>query len=81
MTLIRDNPDQFSRLIDASAERRHLDPGLVEKDYWAVEALRTARIAFDIPIGSEAVHEPLQSIRPHRAILRGHRPAGTTSPR
>jgi len=52
MTLIRDNPDQFSRLIDASAERRHLDPGLVEKDYWAVEALRTARIAFDIPIGT-----------------------------
>lgn len=56
MTLIRDNPDQFSRLIDASAERRQLDPGLVEKDYWAVEALRTARIAFDVPIGSEAVH-------------------------
>lgn len=44
MRLIRDDLDQFSRLVAATADTIGLDPSLVEKDYWAVEALRAVHV-------------------------------------
>lgn len=48
MTLIRDNPERFAGLIAAAADVLGLDPSLVEKDYWAVEALRAIHRGFDL---------------------------------
>ncbi len=40
--LLRDDPDAFDALRDTTAERYGVDPGAVEKDYWATEVLRHA---------------------------------------
>jgi len=41
-TLLRDDPDAFDALRDTTADRYGVDPGAVEKDYWATEVLRHA---------------------------------------
>jgi hypothetical protein len=56
MPRIRDDRDQFSRLVAATAEDLGLDPSLIEKDYWAVEALRAVRQGFTVPIDGSDVH-------------------------
>ena len=40
--MLRSDPDAFDALRDATAERLSVDPGAVEKDYWATEVLRSA---------------------------------------
>lgn len=40
--LLRENPDAFDALRDRTAERLHVDPGAIEKDYWVTEVLRSA---------------------------------------
>jgi predicted nucleotidyltransferase component of viral defense system len=40
--MLRADPDAFDALRDATAERLAVDPGAVEKDYWATEVLRSA---------------------------------------
>lgn len=55
MALVRDEPDTFGGLIAATAERLQLDPALVEKDYWAVQALRAARAGIEVPLNGAAV--------------------------
>lgn len=40
--MLRSDPDAFDALRDATAERLGVDPGAVEKDYWATEVLRAA---------------------------------------
>lgn len=60
MRLIRDDLDQFSRLVAATADAIGLDPSLVEKDYWAVEALRAVHVGFPVDIdGIEAHIRPI----------------------
>lgn len=60
MALIRNNQDQFSRLIMVTANDLNLDPLLIEKDYWAVEALRAIYLGFDIEINNAQVRiQPL----------------------
>jgi len=39
--LIRDDTTRFTALVSATANNIDLDPALVEKDYWVVEALRS----------------------------------------
>jgi len=56
MALVRDDRDRFAGLVAAAAAARGLDPSLVEKDYWAVEALRSIHGGFDVRIGDEDVH-------------------------
>lgn len=56
MALVRHTTDRFAALIGATATVRDLDPTLVEKDYWAVEALRAVHGGFDITVGEETVH-------------------------
>lgn len=56
MALIRDEEQRFAGLVQAAAAARGLDPGLVEKDYWAVEALRATRMPIAVPVGDETVH-------------------------
>lgn len=55
MALVRDEADRFAALIDATSRARGLDPALVEKDYWAVEALRAVHTGFALEIGGEPV--------------------------
>ncbi|MEX1163972.1 MAG: nucleotidyl transferase AbiEii/AbiGii toxin family protein [Nitriliruptor sp.] len=55
MTLVRHDPDRFAALIGATAEERNLDPSLVEKDYWAVEALRAVHAGFEVEVGGQLV--------------------------
>lgn len=50
MTLVRDERTRFAGLLNASAETLGLDPALIEKDYWAVEALRAVHAGFDVTI-------------------------------
>ncbi len=38
--LLRNDPDAFDALRDATAERFGLTGGVIEKDYWATEVLR-----------------------------------------
>ena len=40
--VLRDDPDAFDALRDLTADRLNVDPGAVEKDYWATELLRSA---------------------------------------
>ena len=56
MALVRDDTARFAGLIAATAEVRGLDPSLVEKDYWAVEALRTVHRGFDFTTRDTTVH-------------------------
>lgn len=56
MPLIRDNRDQFGRLVSATGEALGLDQSLIEKDYWAVEALRAVHVGFTMDIDHEEVH-------------------------
>lgn len=56
MTLVRADPERFGALIGAAAEARRLDPSLVEKDYWAVEALRAVRGGFEVPHDETTIH-------------------------
>lgn len=56
MPRIRDDRDQFARLVAAAAEGLGLDPSLIEKDYWAVEALRGVSEGFAVPIDGRDVH-------------------------
>lgn len=56
MALIRHDEERFAGLIQAAAADRGLGPGLVEKDYWAVEALRATRMPIAVPVGTETVH-------------------------
>ena len=41
-TLLRKDPDAFDALRDRTADRLDVDPGAIEKDYWATEVLRSA---------------------------------------
>ena len=50
MALVRDERTRFAGLLNATAEALGLDAALVEKDYWAVEALRAVRAGFDVTI-------------------------------
>ncbi|MGK2959329.1 MAG: nucleotidyl transferase AbiEii/AbiGii toxin family protein [Acidimicrobiales bacterium] len=45
--LVREEPDAFDALRDAAAERHGVDPGSIEKDYWATEVLRSATTPLD----------------------------------
>lgn len=54
--LVRHTTDRFAALIGATATVRGLDPSLVEKDYWAVEALRAVQGGFDVIVGEETMH-------------------------
>lgn len=54
--LVRDYERRFAGLITATSEALSLDPVLVEKDYWAVEALRAVHDGFDVEIDGELVH-------------------------
>ena len=56
MALVRDDPARFAGLITATAAIRGLDPSLVEKDYWAVEALRAVHRGFDVTARKTTVH-------------------------
>ncbi len=40
--LLREDPDAFDALRDLTADRIEVDPGAIEKDYWATEVLRSA---------------------------------------
>lgn len=46
-TLLRDDGDTFEALRDSAAERFAIDSGAVEKEYWALEVLRTAIVPLD----------------------------------
>lgn len=37
--LLREDPDAFDALRDLTADRIEVDPGAIEKDYWATEVL------------------------------------------
>lgn len=50
MVLVRDERRRFAGLLNATSEALGLDAALIEKDYWAVEALRAARAGFDVTI-------------------------------
>lgn len=56
MANIRDDRGTFAGLIDATATERGLDGSLVEKDYWAVEALRAVQAGFAVDIGGQTEH-------------------------
>ena len=56
MALVRDTTGRFAALIGATAAVRDLDPSLVEKNYWAVEALRAVPGGFDVTVGEEMLH-------------------------
>ncbi|MEX1195302.1 MAG: nucleotidyl transferase AbiEii/AbiGii toxin family protein [Dehalococcoidia bacterium] len=51
--LVRHDADRFAALIGAAAEARGLDPSLIEKDYWAVEALRAVHGGFEVEVGGQ----------------------------
>lgn len=55
MSLLRDDRRRFGSLVRATSEATGLFDVLVEKDYWAVEALRAVREGFDVTVGSEVV--------------------------
>ncbi len=44
---LRDDPDAFDALRDTTADSYGVDPGAVEKDYWATEVLRHATQPLD----------------------------------
>lgn len=56
MTLVRNEPARFGGLIRATADSLGLDPALVEKDYWAVEALRAVHRGIDVDVGDRSTH-------------------------
>jgi hypothetical protein len=56
VALVRHATDRFAALIGATAAVRDLDPSLIEKDYWAVEALRAVHGGFDVTVGEKTVH-------------------------
>jgi len=56
VALVRDDADRFSRLIADCAQTMGLDRTLVEKDYWAIEALRAVHQGFNIDIAGSSVH-------------------------
>lgn len=56
MALVRDDRTRFAGLMRATADTRGLDPSLVEKDYWAVEALRAVHNGFDVAAETGTVH-------------------------
>ena len=45
--LLCDEPDAFDALRDLAAGRHQVDPGAIEKDYWATEVLRSATAPID----------------------------------
>lgn len=45
--LIRQDHDAFDALRDTAADRLGVDPGAIEKDYWATEVLRSAAAPLD----------------------------------
>ncbi len=45
--LLRDEPDAFDALRDLAAGHHQVDPGAIEKDYWATEVLRSATAPID----------------------------------
>lgn len=55
MPLVRDDRERFAGLINDTARSVDLDPALIEKDYWAVEALRAVRDGFDVTINDATV--------------------------
>jgi hypothetical protein len=56
MPLVRDSRERFAGLLNDAARSLDLDPSLVEKDYWAVEALRAIRDGFDATVNDATVH-------------------------
>lgn len=55
MTLYRDNRDQLERLFVRCADELGIDVALVEKDYWAIEALRAVAAGFVVSGSSGTV--------------------------
>lgn len=55
MTLVRDERPRFAGLLNATAEALGLDAALIEKDYWAVEALRAVHTGFEAAINEAEV--------------------------
>lgn len=55
MALVRDDRNRFAGLLNATAGALGLDAALVEKEYWAVEALRAVRDGFDVAINDADV--------------------------
>jgi hypothetical protein len=45
--LLWEEPDAFDALRDAAAEKHRVDPGAIEKDYWATEVLRAATLPLE----------------------------------
>ena len=45
--LLRDDGETFDALRDSAAERFGIDAGAVEKEYWALEVLRSATALLD----------------------------------
>lgn len=45
--LLRGDPDAFDALRDTAADHQGVDPGAIEKDYWATEVLRSATVPLD----------------------------------
>lgn len=55
MALVRDERARFAGLLNASADALGLDAALIEKDFWAVEALRAIHGGFDATINEAEV--------------------------
>lgn len=72
---LRDDPDAFDALRDLTADRLNVDPGAIEKDYWATEVLRsaTAALAGLDDLVFKGWYKPVQGVRDHRTLLGGHR--------
>jgi hypothetical protein len=55
VALVRDERARFAGLLNATAGELELDAALIEKDYWAVEVLRSVRAGFDVTINDAQV--------------------------
>lgn len=75
-TLVREDRDAFDALRDLTADSLDVDPGAIEKDYWATEVLRSATAlapgssshrgsrGIEAPIAHEVRRHPSQSAGP-----------------
>jgi len=71
MGKIRDER-RFADLVGATAAAVGLNPVLVEKDYWAVEALRSVRAGFEIELKGAV----FGSSRSSRVVRACRKPSG-----
>jgi hypothetical protein len=58
--VLRTDRPRFAALVQAAAREKKLQPSLVEKDYWAVEALRAVHAGFAVEIAGQ--HARIQPI-------------------